>query len=546
MPRFVFLAVNALPVYPSHAARLLRECLPGDSPWQWTTVETSLRESPTSVLEDILLLGPDALGVTFYLFNREWLHAFLKRFRILRPNTVVIGGGPEWLGDSRRFFDPFPLVHAGVRGEGEVAFPQWLSVWDRPEKWGAIQGLIWKDPQGRIVDEGREAVRPREEEIPLPRLEEQEKRTHPFVFLETMRGCSGACVFCTSAGRGGVRFFSLSRVKEELATLHLAGVREIRLLDRTFNDDEQRACERLMNFLTIAPDTRFHLEFDPTKMTSQLAAICRRFLPGLLHIEAGVQTLEPYVRAACGLRGTPLEVWAGLNLLRTTPAELHLDLLAGLPGQTWEGLLADLTALAAWGPEAIQLETVKILPGTQLARQATARGIRSSPCPPYEVLETPTFSFSNLRQAARLSRIVDWYYNERSLRPVVQRLSREIPDFWRNMEMFLSEREVWRDGLSLERRFALLYEWLSPERPSQRAFLTETWYRRSPTIHPDLDPARVRSPRLPEGLIREEGSETGPYWRVIEVEGNPRRYFAWRIENGGRRTLGAILHPKAQ
>jgi len=546
MPRFLFLAVQAWPVYPSHAAWLLQGSVSGES-WQWITVETAIRDSPAAVLERVLPNDPDVLGATFTLFNREWLATFLARFRAVNPRTIVIGGGPELLGDSRGFFEPIPLVHLGIRGEGERALRQWLTVWNRPERWGEIPGVIWRDAEGRIHDDGREAERPEEAEIVSPYLRELQEKRPPFVFLETVRGCSGACLFCTSASRGGTRYFSLERIADEVDAIRNAGVNEVRLLDRTFNEKEDRACAILALLRDRHPQARVHLEIDPSLMTPALAETMKTFAVGQLHVEAGVQTLEPKARAASGRRGSVEAVWEGLTLLRQAGSPiLHLDLLAGLPEQTWEGLLSDLSAIVRWGPEAIQLEVVKVLPGTLLARQAARRGIRYSPFPPYEVLATPTFSYADLRRAARLSRLVDGYYNERSLRPVMQRISREDPDFWAVFESVVIFPEMGREGLTLERRYTLLAEWLERHRPSLLADLVDAWYRREPVIHPRLGRARVRSPRLPEGRVLEGGCDEGPYWRVIEVEAPLKRWYAWQMEKGGHRRLVAVFRPESQ
>ena len=127
MSRLVFLAVNASYSHTSLAAMRLRGVADPET-WEWTTLETAIADSRDSMLERVLALKPDVLATTFYLFNREWLTAFLARFRALSPRTVVIGGGQvedvAHVVVERRFHHPPARAEQGHarQKEEEVAF----------------------------------------------------------------------------------------------------------------------------------------------------------------------------------------------------------------------------------------------------------------------------------------------------------------------------------------------------------------------------------------------------------------------------------------
>ena len=70
------------------------------------------------------------------------------------------------------------------------------------------------------------------------------------------------CLYCTS-GRTKLRFKSPDAVAEELAALQRRGIREVRLLDRTFNYPQERGIELLRLFRNNFPEMRFHLEIHP-------------------------------------------------------------------------------------------------------------------------------------------------------------------------------------------------------------------------------------------------------------------------------------------
>ncbi len=536
--QLVFLAVNASYSHTGLAAWRLRPCA-DPAAWDWTTVETAVPESRDAVLERVLALKPDVLAATFYLFNREWLAAFLARFRVLSPKTIVIGGGPEWLGRADGFFSPLPLVDAGIRGEGELAFRDWLAAWDRPAAWGAIPGVLFLSG-GSVADAGAEAALPGPAEIPGLDPADLKALGKPFVQLETSRGCRGGCLFCTSAG-SPLRDFPLARVRADVEAIRAAGIRDVRVLDRTFNDDEARCLALLELFREAGEGIRFHLEIDPAAMTQKLADALRRFRPGLLHVEAGVQSLDEQVMRLSGRRGKPDAVLEGLRLLSGVwGLEVHADLVAGLPGSSWGGLRQDLTLLTLLGVHEIQLEILKLLPGTRLEARRQSLALEASPVPPYEVLRTPSFSAEELWRTARVSRVVDGFHNAAALRGVTRKACMMIPDFWAGLTEAVFAGGVMKESPSLRTRFRIFKRFLGVKMPELIPDLVEAWYRGDHGIDDELAPASIWRGPLPEGVKAVEPGD-GPFDRVVAVAGPPERFYAFRVGADGKKTLAGVF-----
>ncbi len=64
------------------------------------------------------------------------------------------------------------------------------------------------------------------------------------------------------------------------------------MLDRTFNYNPRRAKELLRLFLEFSPDICFHLEIHPALLSEELKKELRQLPAGLLHLEAGIQSLR--------------------------------------------------------------------------------------------------------------------------------------------------------------------------------------------------------------------------------------------------------------
>ena len=86
--------------------------------------------------------------------------------------------------------------------------------------------------------------------------------------------------------------------------------------------------------------------------------------------------------------------------------ETHADLIAGLPLYHLSEIFEDVRTLAEYGAGEIQLESLKLLPGTEMRRRAEELGIQYSPLPPYEVLQTREISVDSALSIPPVRRIL--------------------------------------------------------------------------------------------------------------------------------------------
>jgi radical SAM superfamily enzyme YgiQ (UPF0313 family) len=238
----------------------------------------------------------------------------------------------------------------------------------------------------------------------------------PFIQIETSRGCSGGCTFCTSSVFDKIILFPVERVRKELLKLYASGFREVRIRDRTFNESTGRACRLLEMFLNEFRDMRFHLEINPAGLNEKIMRVLRKFSPGSLHIEAGIQTFNRKSLALIKRPATPDTSRRGLlQLLKAGNSKVHADLIAGLPEQRYEDILNDVSELIRLNVDEIQLENLKILPGTPMSLSPHP-GYIWNPAPPYEILKTADLSAGKLVKTRFLSKMIDGYYNTRPLK----------------------------------------------------------------------------------------------------------------------------------
>ena len=298
----------------------------------------------------------------------------------------------------------------------------------------------------------------------------------PFVQLETTRGCFNTCAFCVSGGEKPVRTLSIESIRERLQLIHAHGIKNVRVLDRTFNYNPRRAKELLRLFLEFHPDIRFHLEIHPALLSEELKEELSLLPKGLLHLEAGIQSLREPVLEKSRRMGKLSDALDGLKFLCALPnMETHADLIAGLPLYHLHEIFEDVRTLAGYAAGEIQLESLKLLPGTEMRRRAEELGIKYSPLPPYEVLQTHEISVSELQTARQLSRLLDGFYNT----PAWQALTRELilndEQFLHRFLAYLTKANLIDQPMSLEKRGLILYEFCKQNYPEYQIQAAIAW-----------------------------------------------------------------------
>ena len=427
--------------------------LPG---WKWDRLETSTNEDGDTTLIKLLSAKPAVVCATLYLFNHEYTVRILKKLKRLLPECRFFLGGPEFLGDNEDFLRKNPEVNAAIRGD-ESSFHVLLANLTKRDKWEKIPGLCFIH-NDRYFDSGFAKFAHGLDETPSPYEKGYYTPGRPFYQIETSRGCRGKCSFCTSALSGGVTSFGISRIRDELAILNKAGICEIRIVDRTFNEDKKRALELLRIFRQY-PGIRFHLEINPALVDDELLEELNLFKAKRLHIEAGIQTLCKKSLKSVNRYGSSGKMLSGLKkLCRLENAELHADLIAGLPEQKFSDVLCDVKTLITVNPHEIQLENLKILPGTSISVNPPV-GTVWSPLPQYEVLKTETMTAIQLQAAKHLSKMLDSYLNIPRLKNLIRFAFIRDKSF---IEKFLHYLETNSDPTQkhhLEKRLLLLKDY---------------------------------------------------------------------------------------
>ena len=376
--------------------------------------ESMVNVSQQPLLEALVSCRPLVVGFSTYLWNIQASLHLAHLLKQLLPQCQVVLGGPEAGPRGEALLNSYDAIDYVIDGEGEAAFRD-LARWLLYAEGGLeeVSGLHYRRQQEIVSNP---VVSLPVEQIPSSITTEGVSFDKPLVYWETSRGCPFRCSFCSSA-TDRLRAFPMQRLEADLKVLEQLQNKTVKLLDRSFHLGKARTSQLLERFAATPEGLRFHLELNPDRISEAAMEIFRTAAPGKFQFEIGLQTLqEPVLDAIDRQMVVPKALENIRQLVAMHRHPVHLDLIVGLPGEDAAQCADSLDRVFRLYPDHLQLGTLKLLPGTPLARDAEQYGYRWDREPPYEVLSHPLLSFQEMARFKRYAVLLERLWNSGTLR----------------------------------------------------------------------------------------------------------------------------------
>lgn len=421
--------------------------------------EYTVHEPKESLLAQIMTTEPDVVVFSVYLWNRVLTLELVDCLKRIAPALKIVLGGPEVSFEDDGFLARYP-VDALICGEGEIPVRHLLSAWQSSEEPSVIPGLRTR----REPETNGQSQLGSLDELPSPFAAGLVDVTRGLVYYESSRGCPYDCSFCMSALDDRVRSFSMTRIFADLRLLIEAQTPQIKFVDRTFNYDNRRAREIFTFILQHNRHCRFHFEIGAHLLDEETLQLLETVPVGMFQFEIGVQSTLPETLENIGRRASLEKLAENVRRLRRQGnIHLHLDLIAGLPGENYRQFLQSLDWTAQLYPHHLQLEPVKLLPGAPLRAQAEPLGLQFDPSPPYTVLRSPDLSYQDLERLRGIGRLLDLLVNSgrfRFLLPLLVERYRSLAAALEALDSYWREGHLYQASRSLRELFLLLDNFL--------------------------------------------------------------------------------------
>lgn len=393
--------------------------------------------------------NPDLIAFSCYIFNISYIKILLGKIREELPSVITVLGGYEAAFNADSLINSCSFI---IKGEGDFSFGKLLED---------IRDNKIKAPE--IIESGTVKQL---DKIKSPYTEEYCKLggQNRILYMETSRGCPFGCSYCMSANTHGVRSFSFERIESDFEKIMRFKPRLIKLVDRTFNYDKERA-GKIFSFLIEKygeSGTRFHFEMAPELFDENLFLVLSKAPKGLFQFEIGVQSYNEDTLKAVRRKADTEKIDANLRrIISMKNIPVHVDLIVGLPHENKEVFIRGFDRLLSIRPDCMQEGFLKVLPGSEIAENAD--GYKVSPLPPYEIISSPDMSEEDVKELKNVSEMLDLYYNSgRFVKIMNFILDKFSPySFFLGISRFYSEKSYSKRTLSALGQSDALYEYLS-------------------------------------------------------------------------------------
>jgi radical SAM superfamily enzyme YgiQ (UPF0313 family) len=399
MARIVLTTLNARYIHASLGLRCLRAnlgALRNDS-----VIDEYIIGQPTrEVVEKLLAHNPSIIGFGVYIWNVDETTKIVALLKRLAPHVTLIVGGPEvsFEQSDQRICQ---LADYVITGWGDVTVRKLCQA-------------ILEGPKPLMKIHAGE--QPPLSELVMPYREyTDEDIAHRTLYVEASRGCPFKCEFCLSALDKTAWPFDTDAFLAEMALLYQRGARQFKFVDRTFNLNVRVSLQILQFFLdrwTAEDPIYAHFELVPDHLPDALKATIAQFPAGALQFEIGIQTFNTDVQALVSRKQNNEKAADNLRWLhQASKAHMHVDLIAGLPGEGMASFGQGFDRLTRLGPHEIQFGILKRLRGTPIIRHTEPFAMVFSPDAPYEIVANKDLSFSDMQRMSRFARYWDLVAN---------------------------------------------------------------------------------------------------------------------------------------
>ncbi|MDF2669235.1 MAG: radical protein [Paenibacillus sp.] len=467
--KVVVSSLNAKYIHTCLALRYLKSFC-GDE-FDVEMAEYTIKDPVMNIVSDLYQKNPDVIGFSCYIWNIEETIQVVRMLKKIRPELVIMLGGPEVSYDTDYWMKRIPEVDYIVMGEGEETFLHLLrelsgapQVKPKPH---LIFGIAYRKGEEVFLNPGRPKLAL--DEIPSPHRfpEDHAALGKRVVYFETSRGCPFSCQFCLSSIEVGVRYFDLERTKADLLHLIDSGAKLIKFVDRTFNIKRDYAME-IFKFLidNHGGSCVFQFEITADIMRPEvLDYLAEQAPPGIFRFEIGVQSTNDTTNELVMRKQNFTKLTRTVSKVKNSgKIDQHLDLIAGLPEEDYHSFRKTFNDVFALQPEELQLGFLKMLRGTGLRKDAEKYGYVFMDHAPYEILGNRLLSFSDIVRIKRVEDVLEKYWNAHRLDHTVGYLIREYFDspfdFFQQFGDFWDTQGWQRIGHQLEDLFTRLQAFL--------------------------------------------------------------------------------------
>lgn len=456
MKKIVLTAINSQYVHLNVAVRYLKKYVEKNSDIKLDIYETNINNQLMNIIKDLFEKQPDMIIFSTYIWNKEYVFSITKELKKILPDVKIALGGPEVSYEWDKIMAENQEIDYIFTGEGEKVLLNFFTK-DISE----VKGVVYKEGDN-LKYNGIEPLIENLDIIPFPYDDDELQDRTKIFYYESSRGCPFNCSYCMSSIDKSVRYYSIDRTKEDLKRFIDSPIKLLKFVDRTFNLSKEKYMA-IWRFLleNYREGITFHFEINANIFDDETLDFLETVPKGYFQFEIGVQTIDAQAMKSIG-RINKLEKLEH-NIRRISRnIHLHLDLIAGLPYETYDKFRESFDYVHRLKPEMIQLGFLKLLKGTKMYDEREKYGYKYFSKPPYEVFSNEFISFAEMVKLKNLEKILDFYYNSEkfpeSVQWIIENHYESAFSFYEDVAEYFDKRGYLKVSHKESTLFTLLYE----------------------------------------------------------------------------------------
>jgi radical SAM superfamily enzyme YgiQ (UPF0313 family) len=334
---------------------------------------------------------PEVVGLSVMTFQRRTAKRLITLLRRLCPEACIVAGGydpslaPEaWTDGS---------ADVVVRGEGEITFRELLRALETGASLATVPGISYRDGVDYVRTDDRPVIGIESGEVRLPDRRSRVLSGYtllgrPVDVIETSRGCTFDCSFCSIIEMRGRNFhtYSFDRVIADIKDAREHGARAIFLVD----DNITLNVKRFEALCQAIVDAGLHtIEYMVQGMTSAIANAGDTLAPlmrkaGFRYVFLGIENILEedlgFLKASAknaqreNGRHTGNATLRAIEILRRNKMYVVGGLIVGNPSDTRESIEANLDFAARY-VDWPYIQHPTPYPATPMTRDLASRGL---------------------------------------------------------------------------------------------------------------------------------------------------------------------------
>lgn len=456
MKKIVLTAINSQYVHLNVAVRYLKKYVEKNSDIKLDIYETNINNQLMNIIKDLFEKQPDIIIFSTYIWNKEYVFSITKELKKILPDVKIALGGPEVSYEWDKIMAENQEIDYIFTGEGEKVLLNFFTK-DISE----VKGVVYREGDN-LKYNGIEPLIENLDIIPFPYDDEELQDRTKIFYYESSRGCPFNCSYCMSSIDKSVRYYSIDRTKEDLKRFIDSPIKLLKFVDRTFNLSKEKYMA-IWRFLleNYREGITFHFEINANIFDDETLDFLETVPKGYFQFEIGVQTIDAQAMKSIG-RINKLEKLEH-NIRRISRnIHLHLDLIAGLPYETYDKFRESFDYVHRLKPEMIQLGFLKLLKGTKMYDEREKYRYKYFSKPPYEVFSNEFISFAEMVKLKNLEKVLDFYYNSEkfpeSVQWIIENHYESAFSFYEDVAEYFDKRGYLKVNHKESTLFTLLYE----------------------------------------------------------------------------------------